>query len=88
MDLPFSQCDLAPVGSGVPSPRLGLAQKGWKEGPEPWLRAACISALLESSEGLTIVTRAWNGDLVFHSSLPGPLFCEPGRPCGARPACL
>lgn len=57
-------------------------------GSEPWLRAAGISALLESSGELTTMTWAWNQDLVFHCSLPGPLSHNPGHPCGVGPACL
>lgn len=36
------------------------------------LRAVCTSMLWGSSRGLTTMIRAWNRDLVFHSSLPGP----------------
>lgn len=57
-----------------------------RPGSEPWLRAACVSTGLESSKGLATTTRASNQDLVFHSSLPGPLNHHPGHPCGARPA--
>lgn len=75
--LPYSQSNLPPLEGAIPVVRPGS---------EPWLRAACVSTGLESSKGLATTTRASNQDLVFHSSLPGPLNHHPGHPCGARPA--
>lgn len=51
---------------------LGLLRSVEGSGSEPWLRAACLSALLESSEGLIIMTPAWNQDLVCIPLCQGP----------------
>lgn len=61
-----------PVGSrGAPACSRGHGSGPRSRGSlgQPWPRAACISAPLESSKGLTTRTQAWNQDLF--STVPG-----------------